>query len=107
MRKSYQNCLAEGDRKKAAEIEVNNLGGAKYDRQKKREQTQIESYINAGINRMLENEKPGTIVITKPVTVDRKKSGYKPANRRLSESPQGYVRSRLSQFHRLERGKTD
>lgn len=97
MRKSYQNSLAGGDRKKAAEIETNNLGGIKYDRQKKKEKTQIESYINAGINRMIENEKPGTIVITKPVTAGRKKSGYKPANRKLSESPQGYVRSRLLQ----------
>lgn len=97
MRRSYQNCLAEGDRKKAAEIETNNLGGAKYDRQKKKEQTQIESYINAGINRMLETEKPNKIVITKSITVNKKKSGYKPANRKLAESPQGYVRSRLLQ----------
>lgn len=97
MRKSYRDSLAEGDRKKAADIETNNLGGAKYDRQKKKEQAHIESYINAGINRMLENEKPGTIVITKPVIAGKRKSGYKPANRKLSESPQGYVRSRLLQ----------
>ena len=97
MRKSYRDSLAEGDRKKAADIEVNNLGGLKYDRQKQKEQAQIESYINAGINRMLETEKPGIIVITKPVTVNKKKSGYKPANRKLSESPQGYVRTRLLQ----------
>lgn len=97
MRQSYRDSLAEGDRKKAADIETNNLGGLKYGRQKNREQTQIESYINAGINRMLEMEKPDTIVITKPITVNRKKSGYKPANRKLSGSPQGYVRNRLSQ----------
>lgn len=97
MRQSYRDSMAEGNRKKAADIEANNLGALKYDRQKKREQTQIESCINAAINRMLETEKPGTIVITKPVTAGRKKSGYKPANRKLSESPQGYVRSRLLQ----------
>ncbi|MDE7246659.1 MAG: transposase [Lachnospiraceae bacterium] len=97
MRKSYRDSLAEGDRKKAADIETNNLGGIKYERQKQKEQTQIESYINAGINRMLEIERPGTIVITRPVTINKKKSGYKPANRKLSESPQGYIRSRLLQ----------
>lgn len=97
MRNSYRKSLAEGDRKKAADIEANNLGGVKYDRRKKKEQAQIESYINAGINRMLETEKPGTIVTTKPVTVNKKKPGYKPANRKLSESPQGYVRRRLLQ----------
>lgn len=97
MRQSYRDSLAEGDRKKAADIETNNLGGMKYDRQKKKEQTQIESYINAGINRMLETEKPGTIVITKPVTTGKKKLQYKPANRKLAGSPQGYVRSRLKQ----------
>lgn len=97
MRQSYRESLAEGDRKKAADIEANNLGGVKYDRQKKKEQSQIESYVNAGINRMLHTEKPGTIVITKPVIAGRRKSGYKPANRKLSESPQGYVRSRLLQ----------
>lgn len=97
MRKSYRDSLAGGDRKKAAEIEANNLGKMKYDQQKKKEQTRIESYVNAGLNRMLETEKPDTIVITKAVTVNKRKSGYKPANRMLSESPQGYVRSRLLQ----------
>lgn len=97
MRNSYQKSLAEGDRKKAADIEANNLGGIKYDRRKSKEQAKMESYINAGINRMLETEKPGTIVTTKPVTIHKKKPGYKPANRKLSESPQGYVRRRLLQ----------
>ncbi|MDE6603979.1 MAG: transposase [Lachnospiraceae bacterium] len=95
MRNSYRKSMAEGDGKKAADIEANNLGGIKYDRRKKKEQAQIESYINAGINRMLETEKPGTIVTTRPVTINKKKSGYKQANRRISESPQGYVRRRL------------
>ncbi len=97
MKSSYRKSLAEGDRKKAADIELNNLGGVKYDRRKKKEQAQIESYINAGINRMLETEKPGTIVITKPVTIHKKKPGYKQANRKHAESPQGYVRRRLLQ----------
>lgn len=72
MRNSYRKSIAEGDRKKAADIEANNLGGIKYDHRKKKEQAQIESYVNAGINRMLEAEKPGTIVITKPVTINKK-----------------------------------
>lgn len=97
MRNSYRKSIAEGDRKKAADIEANNLGGIKYDHRKKKEQAQIESCVNAGINRMLEAEKPGTIVITKPVTINKKNPGYKPANRKHSESPQGYVRRRMLQ----------
>lgn len=97
MRSSYQKSLAGGDRKKAADIEANNLGGIKYERRKKKEQAQIESYVNAGINRMLETEKPGTIVITKPVTLHKKKTGNKRADRKHAESPQGYVRGRLRQ----------
>lgn len=97
IRDHYRKSLAEGDSKKAADIENNNLGDAKYERRKKKEQARIESFINAGINRMLEAEKPGTIVITKPVTLNKKKSGYKLANRKISESPQGYVRRRLAQ----------
>ncbi len=93
----YQESLALGDEKKADAIKANNLGIEKYDRQKKREQARIESYINAELNRMLETEKPGKIVITKPITIDRAKLKYKVSNRKVAEGPQGYVRKRLAQ----------
>ncbi len=93
----YQESLALGDEKKADEIKANNLGRQKYDRQKKREQAMIESYINGEINRMLETEKPGKIIITKPITIDKRKLKYKVSNRKVTEGPQGYVRKRLAQ----------
>ncbi len=93
----YRESLASGNRKKAADIAANNLGIRKYDRQKKREQAKIETYINAELNRMLETEKPGRIVITKPLTVNKTKLKHKSANRKMTESPQGYVRRRLLQ----------
>lgn len=93
----YRESFALGDRKKAADIEENNLGIQKYNRQKKREQAEIETYINAEINRMLETEKPAKIVIPKPVMVNKTKLKYKQANRKMAETPLGYVRERLSQ----------
>lgn len=93
----YQESLTLGDEKRADAIKANNLGVQKYDRQKKREQARIESYINAELNRMLETEKPGKIVITRPITIDRTKLKYKVSNRKVTEGPQGYVRKRLAQ----------
>ena len=46
---------------------------------------------------MLETEKPGKIVITRPITIDRTKLKYKVSNRKVTEGPQGYVRKRLAQ----------
>ena len=92
----YRESLASGDREKAEKIQANNLGVQKYRRWKNKEQARIESYVNAQINRMLEEEKPGKIVITKPVTVNKTKLKYKSANRKMAESPQGYVRRRLA-----------
>lgn len=96
MRKRYWKSLESGDEKRADEIKANNLGTQKYIRQKKREQAKIETFINAELNRLLETEKPGKIVITKPVAINRTKCRYKSLNRKLSESPQGYVRRRLA-----------
>ena len=92
----YRESLASGDREKAEKIQSNNLGFQKYRRWKDKEQARIESYVNAQLNRMLEEEKPGKIVITKPVTVNKTKLKYKSANRKIAESPQGYVRRRLA-----------
>lgn len=92
----YKESLVTGNRKKAQDIEENNLGRYKYEQQKKREQAKIETYINTEINRMLEQEKPKKIVITKPVMKNKTKLNDKAANRKMAQSPQGYVRRRLA-----------
>ena len=97
VRLQYRKYLASGDEKRAEEIKANNLGLQKYDRQKKREQARLETYINAELNRMLETEKPEKIVITKPITINKTKFKYRPSNRKVTESSRGFVRKRLSQ----------
>lgn len=93
----YRESLALGDKKKAEDIKTNNLGSQKYERQKRREQARMKTYVNAELNRMLENEKPGKVVITKPVIVNKTKLKYKSSNRNMAQGPQGYVRKRLTQ----------
>ena len=97
VRARYRKSIALGDGKKAGEIKENNLGLQKYDRQKRREQAKLETYVNAELNRMLETEKPGKIVITRPITVNKTKFKYKPSNRKAAESSRGYVRKRLAE----------
>lgn len=97
MQTAHRESIAEGDLEKAAAIAANNLGRAKYDRQKQRERTKIESYINAELNRMLDTEKPSRIVITKPIRIGGNKSGSRRINRMLAGSYQGYVRKRLAE----------
>ncbi len=96
VRAVYRARLAAGEGKKAASIASNNLGLRKYERQKRRERTNIESYINAGLNRMLAEEKPRRIVVASPIT-NRTKFRSKEANRRQTESLRGYIRGRLRQ----------
>lgn len=97
LRSVYKKSLAVGNRKKALAIESNNLGLVKYARQKNRERAEIETYINTELNRMLEAEKPGRIVITSPIVGKRTKFRSKAANRKLTESFRGYIRNRLQQ----------
>lgn len=104
IRTVYRQSIASGDGKKAVRIERNNLGLRKYDRQKACERGEIETYINAELNRMLEEEKPCRIVVTCPVT-NRRKFRSKAVNRKLTESFRGYVRNRLKQkcaLHSIE-----
>jgi len=96
-KRCYRDSLALGDEKKAFHIAANNLGTFKYDSQKKRERARIETYINTELNRMLEIEKPERIVITKPVTRNKKRLPSKSANRKFTESFSGYVRKRLAE----------
>ncbi len=85
-----------GDPRKVGNIEANNLGKLKYDRQKDRERHRTETFINTEINRMLKTEKPGKVVITRPVAANRVLSKSKTANRRLSRSFYSYIRERLA-----------
>lgn len=87
--------IGDGNLEKAGNIEANNLGKFKYERQKTRERHRTETFINSEINRMLKTEKPGKVVITRPVTANKRVSRSKTANRRLARSFYGYIRERL------------
>lgn len=96
MRSLYRRSMDDGDPKRADCIKSNNLGTQKYDRQKEKERAKTQAFINTEINRMLEAEKPERIVITKPVSVGKKKLPTKSANRKMSRSFGGYARERLA-----------
>lgn len=90
---------------KAIKIEINNLGRAKYDRQKKKERKRTTDYINTEINRMIREEKPFRIVIPKPVTKGRTKHYSRIVNMKLNRNFQSYIRRRLAfkcQLHSIE-----
>lgn len=101
MRSRYQNSITSGEQEQAKRIAANNLGTRKYDRRKEKERAKTQAFINTEINRMLAEEKPQRIVITRPVTVGKTKLDSKSANRKLSRSFNGYVRERLSYKCRL------
>ncbi len=88
--------METGDRKKAGNIDVNNLGTLKYDHQKDKERVKTQIFINAEINRMLAAEKPERIVITRPVIVNRTKLPSKSANRKMTRNFNSYIRERLT-----------
>ncbi len=92
----WQESLTAGEWKKADNIEANNLGLEKYNRQKEKECAKTKSFINTEINRMFRDEKPGKIVITKPVTANRTKFISKSANRKMTRGFSGYIRERLT-----------
>lgn len=93
---AYEQSTVDGDAKKAENIENNNLGKLKYDRQKEKEKIKTTTFINSEINRMIKSEKPARIVITKPVTKNRTKIYSKSANRNRSRNFSGYIRERLA-----------
>lgn len=93
---AYVQSSEDGNTKKAANIENNNLGKCKYDRRKEKEKVRTTDFINSEMNRMIREEKPIRIVITKPVTKNRTKIYSKSANRKLSRSFNSYIRERLA-----------
>lgn len=86
---------AAGAYDKAKKIDSNNLGREKYERQKKKVRDKTYTFINAEINRMLEEEKPKQIIMTRPVTKNKTVFKGKKTNRKIARSFQGYVRERL------------
>ena len=92
---AYMQSVENGDMQKAQEIEENNLGKRKYDRQKEREREKVKTFINSQINQMFAIEKPARIVITAPVTKNKTKIYAKETNRKLARSFNGYIRERL------------
>ena len=102
---AYMQSTEDGNAKKAENIETNNLGKLKYDRQKEKEKTRTTTFINAEINRMIKNEKPARIVITKQVTKNKTKIYSKSANRKLARNFNSYIRERLAykcKIHSIE-----
>ena len=98
---AYCKSMEEGNLKKAEAIQSNNLGRQKYLRIKQREREKTANYINAELNRLLREENPCRIVITKPILKGRKKLPYAAANRRLTRSFSGYIREKLAYKCRL------
>ncbi|MDE7322286.1 MAG: transposase [Lachnospiraceae bacterium] len=93
---AYIQSAESGDTHKAEKITVNNLGKSKYDRQKEKEKVKTITFINTEINRMIKEEKPARIVITKPVTNNKSKIYVKSVNRKLTRNFHGYIRQRLA-----------
>lgn len=105
MYRVYEQSAEAGNRKKADRIETNNFGRTKYDRQKEKRRLRTTDYINAEINRMICTEKPGKVVIARPVTRNQMKYRSKQANRNVSRSFRGYIRERLAykcKLHSIE-----
>ena len=101
MYSAYEQNAEDGNQQKTEKIQLNNLGKLKYDRQKEKERLRTTTFINSEINRMLRTEKPGQIIITRPVTKNRTKIYSKSANRKLARSFRGYIRERLTYKCRL------
>lgn len=93
---AYVRSTEAGETKKAGNIEANNLGKYKYDRQKEKERARTTAFINSEINRMIRDEKPARIVITKAVTKNKTKIYAKSANRKLARTFNGYIRERIA-----------
>ena len=95
--KALEESLAKKDAAKAGRIEKNNLGRKKYDALKHRERSRTEQFLNKELNRMLREENPSCIVITKTVKKNRGRYFSPSLNRKLTRSFGGFIRERLRQ----------
>jgi len=96
LRSLYKKYLEKGNLKKAKKIKRFNLGTKKYNRQKSKVKSNIESYINKSINEFIENEKP-KIVVAEDLSFTTKSRSKKPkkVNRWLNSWLKGYIQDRL------------
>ena len=92
----YQQLMENGNLLKADQVHLNNLGKYKYDKQKERERSKTITFINSEINRMLKEEKPQKVIITKPVTKNKTMQYSKMENRKLTRNFRSYIRERLA-----------
>ena len=92
----YERSVESGNKEKAQVIEENNFGKLKYDRQKRRERARTITFINTELNKMIRDEKPAKIVITKAVVINKTKFHVKSVNRKLSRNFGSYIRERLA-----------
>ena len=90
----YRKAIKDNKAKTAKKIKFNNLGIIKFVSENNREISGIKSYINAEINRMLQNEKPNEIVIPAR-SAQFSNIMSKATKQKLARWVVGYIRKRL------------
>jgi IS605 OrfB family transposase len=91
-----KKCKEEGNIKKAENIESFNLGKVKYNNKKNRFDAQVKSYINAEINRFIEEDSPTELVLEDLSFVSWTKKFPAHIKRKLSRWIKGYIKERLA-----------
>ena len=91
----YKKYIKDGNFKKAEKIRKNNLGKIRYNKNKKKHEAKIKSYINYSLNQFLKEEKPKEIVMENLDFVNWDNTYPKHIKRRISRWIKGYIRSRL------------
>lgn len=97
LQRKRNEAAKNGDTAYAEKITANNLGKKKYEARKQRERERTQQFINRELNRMIAEEKPGQIIITKAVSPKHTSPYQKALRRRLSRSFGGYIRVKLKQ----------
>ena len=84
-----------GNFDKAENIQKYNLGKIKYNKNKKRYDEKVKSYINHSLNNFFENEKPKEVVMEQLDFISWDKRYPKGIKRKLSRWIKGYIKKRL------------
>lgn len=87
--------LEQGKLTKVRNIEENNLGKTKYNRNKNKYNSVVKSYINHSINRLIINETPKEIIMEDLTFVSWNNTYPKEIKRKISRWIKGYIRERL------------
>ncbi|MBR1445005.1 MAG: transposase [Firmicutes bacterium] len=94
--KVYMDALENGGKSKSRKIKLCNLGKQKYSLHKKSKHSEMITFINSEINRMLREQSPCTVVITKAIIHKKsEKRLSKFSKEKLNRSFEGYIRKRL------------